>query len=132
MTYNFDEFQTADRGSVYEFIERDNTVKNMVLVVSSQHRCEDNIISILLLGTKYTGYDCVPIVIDNTTYYAHCGLVTYAKRNRLGRHVLDLPDDVMSRVDTNIASNLGLKYLTQYKDKYETLLELSQIKENSI
>ena len=114
MTCEPNELQTADRGAVYEFIERDNTVKNMVLVVSNQMRCEDNLCSILMLGTKYTGYDCVPITINEQNYYVHCGLVTYAKRSRLGKKIETLSAIKMRKIDLNIANNLGLEHLDRF------------------
>lgn len=119
--------QTAKRGMIYDFYESDlHTIKNKVLVVSSEKRCEDNIISVIMLGTKYTGYDCVPIKVQDQELYARCGLVTYTKRSRLGDPCWLIDADLMERIDMNIINNLGLGYLTEYKQKYEALLELTK------
>ena len=114
--------QSAKRGFIYEFREKDGAVKNTVLVISSNHRQEDNLISILMLGTKYTGKDCIEVKLADETRYVHCGLVTYASRARLGDILEEVPVDVMERISNNIAYQLGINDGIDYKQLYDDLM----------
>lgn len=122
----------AERGKIYDFIESDGTIRNKVLVVSSNGRALDKMISILMIGDNPAGYDIVPIFLDNKYRYVHCGMVTYAKRCRLGDEVAKVPDYVMEAIDEQICRNLGLDDdLWVYKHLYEELLDkVTVIKEN--
>ena len=82
----------ADRGYVYEFLEPDGVCNDKYcLVVSSQKRAYDNIISILILQDSRAGLDVVKCNFQGKTKYVHCGLVTYLKRERLGTRVCPFP-----------------------------------------
>lgn len=115
----------ADRGYIYEFLESDGTCNDKYcLVVSSQKRAYDNIISILMLGDSRAGLDVVKCNFQGLTKYVHCGLVTYLKRERLGKRVGPFPKKSMDTVDLLMANELGLdreKGLI-YKSLYEEVL----------
>ena len=115
----------ADRGYIYEFLESDGTCNDKYcLVVSSQKRAYDNIISILMLGDSRAGLDVVKCNFQGLTKYVHCGLVTYLKRERLGKRVCPFPKKAMDTVDLLMANELGLdreKGLI-YKSLYEEVL----------
>ena len=114
----------AERGQIREFIEKDETIKNCVLVVSSNERKYDKIVSIIMLRAIPTGSDTVRIPSDDGgTYYASCGLVTYVHRSRLGAVKALLTEEKMAEIDERIADNLGIKEDTPYKELYENLLE---------
>ena len=115
----------ADRGYIYEFLESDGTCNDKYcLVVSSQKRAYDNIISVLMLGDSRAGLDVVKCNFQGLTKYVHCGLVTYLKRERLGKRVCPFPKKAMDTVDLLMANELGLdreKGLI-YKSLYEEVL----------
>ena len=118
--------QSANRGFIYEFLEKDGTTHNKVLVVSSDHRRESNIISILMLGTKYTGKDCIELdaeIEGSDIWYVHCGLVTYTSRSRLGELLGQVSDSVMERITDNMGYQLGITEGIDYKQMYNDLLD---------
>jgi len=110
----------AQRGHVYEFIEKDGTVKNRVLVVSADTRAGDRLVSILMLGDIGFGHDVVKI----GKQYVHCGCVTYCGRDRLGRMIGKASKQAMEDVDFMLAKELGLvsARLTVYKELYDDML----------
>lgn len=115
----------ADRGYIYEFLESDGTCNDKYcLVVSSQKRAYDNIISILMLGDSRAGLDVVKCNFQGLTKYVHCGLVTYLKRERLGKRVCPFPKKSMDTVDLLMANELGLDREKEliYKSLYEEIL----------
>lgn len=100
----------ARRGYIYEFLEKDGTHKNDVLVVSSEGRAYDRIISIIMLGDNPAGYDVVEIKYNNAKRYAHRELVTYCARARLGKCICKASDKAMNDIDVGLARGLGLDY----------------------
>jgi len=113
--------ELAQRGHVYEFVEKDGaTVKNRVLVVSADSRAGDKLISILMLGDIGFGHDVVKI----GKQYVHCGCVTYCSRDRLGRLIGKASKQAMADVDFMLAKELGLvsARLTVYKELYDDML----------
>lgn len=113
--------ELAQRGHVYEFVEKDGiTVKNRVLVVSADSRAGDKLISILMLGDIGLGHDVVKI----GKRYVHCGCVTYCSRDRLGRMIGKASKQAMEDIDFMLAKELGLvsARLTVYKELYDDML----------
>lgn len=113
--------ELAQRGHVYEFVEKDGvTVKNRVLVVSADSRAGDKLISILMLGDIGFGHDAVRV----GKQYVHCGCVTYCSRDRLGRMVGKVSKSAMEDIDFMLAKELGLvsARLTVYKELYDDML----------
>lgn len=102
------EAQVARRGWIYEFIEKDGSHKNDVLVVSSDGRAYDKIISIIMIGDNPAGYDVVPIKYQGKTRYVHRELVTYCARARLGKNICKLSDKTMDDIDLGLTRGLGL------------------------
>ena len=116
--------QSAETGTIYEFFEADGTVKNMVLVLQNEKRAEENLVSVLMLGTKKGGSDTVPIKLPDNTYYVHCGLITYCRRERLGEIVDYVDNALLTRIKNGVAWQLGLSANNiDYKKLYEQLLE---------
>lgn len=115
----------ATRGAIYEFLEKDGTTRNFVLVVSSQTRATDKIISVLMLGDSPAGYDIVEIPFMGTIRYVHCGMITYCGRTRLGRKMDIVDPETMRKIDTQLAKDLGITISDDsiYKDLYENLID---------
>lgn len=124
---------TMDRGNIHEFLDKFGNVDGRALVVSDQSRNRDNVISILKLSPVGTGPDAVVVAYDTATdkyWYVHCGCVSYAYRNRLGRKTGALTESTMEMVDKRIMEQLGLKEETvSYKKLYEGLIERMELKE---
>lgn len=114
----------ANRGSIYEFLEKDGSVRNYVLVVSGQQRATDKLITILMLGNSPAGADVVKIDFNGEPRYLHCGMMTYCARVKLGKKLMTLDEDAMSKVNAELAKQLGLQMTDQhYKELYENLLD---------
>ena len=89
---------SAERGCIYEFIEKDGTVKNEVLVVSSNARSMDKMISIIMIGDSPAGHDVVPVEYNGKNRYVHSELVTYTNRARLGNKLCKISDDLLDKI----------------------------------
>lgn len=115
--------QSAETGTIYEFLEKDGTSNKKVLVVQNEKRSEDNLVSILMLGTKTGMPDTIPIELNGTTYYVHCGMLTYCRRLMLGRKCGKVDDQTIARIRRNIAYQLGIaEEVADYKELYNSLL----------
>lgn len=97
----------AERGYIYEFKEKDGTIKNDVLVVSSNARSMDKMISIIMIGDNPAGHDIVPVEYNNKKRYIHSELVTYTVRSRLGKKLYKVPDDSMALVTKSMLRGLS-------------------------
>ena len=98
----------AHRGYIYAFIEKDGTHKNDVLIVSSDARSTDKLVSIIMIGDNPEGDDVIKIRYNGRTRYIHRELVTFCKRTRLGDMIAPVSADIMARVDEGLARGLGL------------------------
>lgn len=98
----------ARRGYIFEFIEKDGSHKNDVIVVSSDGRAYDKLISIIMIGDNPSGYDVVKVKYNGRVRYVHRELVTYANRVRLGKCICKVSDKVMADIDAGLARGLGL------------------------
>lgn len=116
--------QKAIKGDIYRFLDRDGSdTEKFCIVVSSNHRATDKLISIIVLGTK-EGADSVPVKelhdLTHIDYFAHCGLVTYCDRGRLGQCVASASTDTIKEIDKSIIEALGI---TDYEDMYNMILD---------
>jgi len=120
---NIEGLQSAETGMIYEFIEKTGEISKKVLVIQNDKRSEDNLVSILMLGTKKGLSDTVPIKFEGDTYYVHCGMLTYCRRVALGKRLAKVSDDSIARIKKNVAYQLGLTDDTNdYKTLYDELL----------
>lgn len=111
--------QKAYRGKIYQFLSKEGTESDRkVLVISSDNRSTDKLVSILMLGDIESGADTIEVMEGK---YVHCGLVTYCERRRLGEEFGTLPTPIMEEIDKGIRSQLGMDS-TDYKKLYEDLL----------
>ena len=135
---HFNRQKAAHRGWIYKFNDTEgNDLKRYALVVSSEERKYDNVVSIILLSDNrcYQG-DEVKIRVNGIDYYAHCGNVTYCKRYQLGTKVGICEPIIMMRIDAKIPGQLGLDaserqdFETLYYDLLKTLdVQLEQVGE---
>ena len=105
------EMTVANRGYIYEFIEKDGTYKNDVLVVSSEGRSHDKMVSIIMIGDNPSGYDIVPVNYNGKKRYVHRELVTYCWRGKLGKPICKVSDKTMAQIDEGLLRGLGLDNL---------------------
>lgn len=126
-----------ERGSIYEYIEKDGTIRNRVLIVADKSRSRDNIQSALRLSPAKEGGDTVLVEYDSETgtyWYVHCGCVSYVYRNRLGRKTGEVLEATMETINEVMKQQLGLEdEAVSYKKLYEDMIggikhELEQTK----
>lgn len=120
----------ADRGYIYEFLETTGEHEGKYcVVVSSQKRAYDKLVSILMLGDSRAGYDVVKFGFQGEIKYVHAGLVTYARRDRLGKRICPFPKKALDTVDLLMANELGLEsekgmiYKTLYDELIRTFMK---------
>lgn len=120
------------RGYVYEFNPKTEFIgKAFALAVSSNSRCADNIVSIIILSQNPSP-ECVQITnsqFPDEIMYCNCGKVTCTERGRLIREVSKVSDKKMDKIDRLISSALGINPLMIeaenkiYKELYTELLD---------
>lgn len=117
--------EIAEKGCIYEYIEKDGSIKNMMLVIGNKKREVENLVSVLMLGNREGGgNDAVEIRLNGEQWMVHCGLVTYAARVRLGRKIGRISDAKMSIIERGVRFQLGLaEDREDYKTLYENLLD---------
>lgn len=134
---NYDNMNTdvytlfAKRGYLYLFHDRNaQWTDKYVVVVSSDNRASDKMVSIIVLGDNRAGVDVVPVNIPNVgTKYAHCGMITYIQRQKLTEEICELPEATMDKIDEQLLVQLGLqdKHLVAecnfYEKAYKDLLK---------
>ena len=113
--------QVADRGGIFEFIEKDGSVKNLTLVVSSDRRKTDKRVSTVMLGDSNIGSDVVMVEVDGKFRFIHCGMISYSMRNRLGKKIGQLSEEKMREIDRCIIEQYGLDYIMDKAKMYEKM-----------
>ena len=115
--------QVAERGGIYEFIEKDGSTKNITLVVSSNKRKTDKRVSTVMLGDNNIGSDVVTVEVGGRFKYIHCGMISYSMRNRLGNKLGQLSEDKMKEIDRCILEQFGLSYVLDAAIRYEKMYQ---------
>ena len=127
---------SAKRGFVYRFTDdHAKWTDKYVLVVSSDSRRTDKLVSILVLGDSSAGEDVVPVKVPNVgTMYAHCGMITYIGRQLLSEEICQVAKATMTQINHMMLKQYGLvdeatlvKY-NHYQTQYENLLDKLIIK----
>ena len=98
--------RTFWRGEIYEYIDAKGQNKS-ALVLSSNDREEDWMISIVMLYEEGKARWSVPVVCGQMMY-ARCNMVSYCHKDRLGNYIRTATDEEMEAVDAMIANALGL------------------------
>ena len=109
----------AVRGRIFHFLEKDGTSNKSCLVISSDSRKTDKIVSILMLGTRDSS-DANEVM---NGFYVHCGLITYCDRKRLGDPITDIDGNTLYTIEDGINRALGLKDKIDYEAMYNDLLD---------
>lgn len=102
---------TVDRMGVYEFLEKDGSCKKYCVIVSADHRKHDRFTSVVMLtdADSECGYaDAIGVKLPIGDYYAHCGMVTYVRRDRLGRKVGKVGDKTRTKITKMIGVEMGV------------------------
>lgn len=94
------------RGEIYEYQSAKGEYRT-ALVVGSNDRANDRVVSVLLLSEDQRGKYSVPVVCGQMMY-THCDMVSYAFEDRLGNYVRTATEAEMEAVDNMMADALGL------------------------
>ncbi len=120
----------ALRGHLFEFDDGKNPAKRYVLVVSSDARCTDKLVNVIMLGDSNRGRDIVKITNPNfeSDKYVHCGMITYTKRDYLVREVGSVSSETMREVDKVISREFSIMEDVSakanfYENAYKELLD---------
>lgn len=106
-----DQCDPVNRMGVYEFLEKDGTMKNLCIVVGADHRKHDRFVSIVMLkdAEEQNGHpDSVGIRLPIGDYWVNCGMVTYCRRDRLGKKLCKVGDGTRKRISKMIGIELGV------------------------
>jgi mRNA-degrading endonuclease toxin of MazEF toxin-antitoxin module len=114
------------RGEIYEYMSAKGEYRT-ALVVGSNDRANDRVISVLLLSEEQRGNYTVPVVCGQMMY-THCDMVSYAFEDRLGNYVRTATDAEMEAVDNMIADALGLSVGYTERDRQAWKAEIEQWK----
>ena len=118
----------AKRGYVYKWVNPNaDGHSNYCVVVSEDHRCTDNIVSILFITTDRGQFerDTVHFKFNKQTWMVRTDLVTYTKREYLVEKITNVPDSVMKDIDNHIVQSLGLNVRSSdipWEEMYNNLL----------
>lgn len=104
----------AERGKIYPFRAPKDTHDKLVLVVSSDIRSADNLISIMFVD-EYDKYKCkydnsvITFMYKGVKRCVNCDLITYTRREYiLGAAIAKMPDTSMKLIDSKILEGLGM------------------------
>lgn len=114
----------AVRGHVYDFIETDGSIKNRVLVVSSNRRMKDNIVSVIMLRNRSYGNEVTDILVEDRGWFVDGCMVTFCRRDRLGKDYGAIKASKLKDITKGIARALDIEVAdVNYKELYEDLLD---------
>ena len=122
-----DKFIQAERGHIYNWRNPNKTDEwneHFCVVVSSNRRSRDNIVSILFLSTwrGFIGDDVVPIEFGNVKWCVRTDLVTYTPRSYLLEDMGEVSEDAMTKIDMGMLKALGLDS-PNWEKMYNNLLD---------
>ncbi len=95
------------RGDIFKY-EVKGEEKN-ALIVSADFRNNSRFVSVIVLTDEPKGEVNVPINLKDGTYYADCGMVAFASRERFIEFKELASDEEMKQISEGIAKCLGLK-----------------------
>ena len=108
-----DEAPAVERMDVYELYENDfETVKRYAVVVCGGHRTKDRYVSIITLtdADTDTGWhaDEVGVRLPMGDFWVHCGMITYVRRDRLGRKIAKVGKGTAKKINRMMGMELGI------------------------
>lgn len=124
------------KGHIYKFDNGHIDGFRYVLVVGSEHRAADKMVSILMLGDTGIGHDVVKLSVPEhkIPFFVHCGMVTYTRREFLLEEVCEIPEEKMNKIERIMANELDLLagvvekarfYENAYNEVLDKLVEVS-------
>ena len=105
------------RGEVRHY-HNDNGYKGVCLIVGADHRGRDKYVSMISLmeaDNKDLYYDEVVFMISGKEYHAHCGMITYIRRDRVDGLISKLSREQMYDVDMSIIREMGMSDLMEVR-----------------
>lgn len=83
------------------------------VIVSGNHRAKDVYVSVISLKEadkdfRYQG-DEVSLELPGGTYWCHCGMITYMRRDRIDEFVVKLSKKQMRDIDLAIMQEMGIE-----------------------
>lgn len=115
----------AMQKGIYEYENSSGNYHGLCLVVSCDRRKFDKYISIISLTDGDMKYydDAVEITtLDGKKYTARCGMLTYIRRDRLGKLLETISDCTMNDINKTIQRELGILSDTDYEKMYHNLI----------
>lgn len=96
-----------NRGDVFECDTRSGLETKIAIIISSEERCNDRYLSIVMLSDKAYGDNAVEI-LAHSKMYADCNRVSFAEESRLGEYIRSATDYEMAELDAALMASLGL------------------------
>lgn len=103
------------RGEVRHY-HNDNGYNGVCLIVGADHRARDKYVSMISLSeasNRNLYYDEIVLVIEGREYHAHCGMITYIRRDRVDGLISKLSREQMYDVDRSIIREMGMSDLME-------------------
>ena len=110
------------KGEIYEYLMPKGDTKKAI-IVSSNERCCDRFLSVIVLNEEPKGRINVPIVC-RSRMYADCGMISYAEYNRFGEYIRTATDVEMQEINEGIAMSLDIE--TSTEEFVETAVDKEQ------
>lgn len=116
----------VNRREIYEYTNATGTYSGLCIIVSASHRERDKYVSAIALSPcdrdEGLHNDEVGITLpDNRKFWVHCGMVTYIRRDRIGKLVHKITKQHMRRIDKNIMYELDLSIKADDEPDYEKM-----------
>lgn len=117
-----EETMEMKRGEIFEY-NMQNGERKYAIVISSDARKSDKILSMILLSDEPKGRISAAVVCKKQMY-ADCGMVSYGYSDRFGNYVRTATDDEMDNLEAGILEALGMDGLKYCPAQEEAALEL--------
>lgn len=95
------------RGEIYEYELTNGQGTKYALVVSSDERSTDRVVSVVILNEKAYGNNAASVVA-HSLMYADCNRVTFAVADRIGSYVRTATAEEMREIDRALINALGI------------------------
>ena len=98
------------RGEIYEYELTNGHGAKYALVVSSDERSTDRVVSVVILNEKAYGNNAASVVA-HSLMYADCNRVTFAVADRIGSYVRTATVEEMKEIDQALLNALGIEQI---------------------
>lgn len=93
------------RGEIFEYNMKNGEIR-YALIISSDERRADRVLTVVMLADEPKGRITVPVVCK-TQMYADCCMISYAFRDGFGNYVRSATEQEMHEIDLSILEALG-------------------------